>query len=315
MTFMLRGQNDSDQDLAAKLAQRIAADHFPHLKADGMRLLHSAVTHACAYARSMIDMLESPFVLQRNNPEHHTLGAIFFDSRTDALAALRSTARIKSVFSDPVATECFFVMTMRRHEYTVFGTELAGEMIRRDVMQDAVEFLDHKFSVAAPSMDALRRMMTENVVLYLAGLSVQRRGQDKRSLTDLRQSEEVLRAQMKTLQCAINAESAYGRATLVHHKMEQAQRDMTELKARLTTLAAQTASDNCLQELDAILSAPHEHIRLEQVELCVGDFGIMSKTGKTIRFHECCFADQQRLGVFLCVIDRENARHLWPDLD
>ena len=89
---------------------------------------------------------------------------------------------------------------------------------------------------------------------------------------------------------------------------------MDELKGRLSALSAKSSPTKCLQEICDILMAPQHHVQLDVVEMWIGDFGIKSKTGKLIRFHECIFGGEERLTVFMASLDRDNAEYLWPDL-
>ena len=316
MKFFFRKQHTEADPVAARITGRIADEHGIDMKSGTgcSDLLGEAVHSACAYARGMIDELGEPFVLDRNMPMDSALGPVLFDSRKDALEALRNASRIREVFAGPDVRECVFLLTMHRHEYVVFGNEVEGEMIRRDVMQDAVEFKDHHFSAAAPTVAELRDMLTENVVLFLADLAVKRQRRDEAVRTEIRHSEELLKAQIKTLNSALREARPFAAPASLKAKVSKGQSEMEGLTARLSSLAEKPDPLKCVQEIRATLLAPQEHVRLERIEMRVGDFGVKSEKGTFIRFHECVFGDGERLAVFLASMDRENARHLWPDL-
>lgn len=316
MKFFSRNSTRTADPVVERLVRRIAEDNaidISDTKCSAM--LAEAVQAACAYTRGMIDALGEPFVLDRKRATGSTLGPIIFDNRKDALDALRSSSKIRQVFTDPKVRECVFLLTMHRREYVIFGTEIEGEMVRRDVMQDAVEFLDHNFSAAAPSLAELRDILTENVVLFLADLAPELLRRDETMRGELHRSEELLKAQMQTLDYALRESGPFAAPPSLHSKISQGSQEMRSLLDRLSSLSAKWDPAKCLQEICDILLAPQNHVRLELVEMHVGDFGVKSKAGKFIRFHECVLGDKERLAVFMASMDRDNALYLWPDLE
>lgn len=278
--------------------------------------LTAAVSIAVAHARTMVDALGEPFMVERNRGRESALGPVLFDSRQDALAALRNTSKIKEIFADANARECVFALTMHRFEYDFFGTESAGEMVRRDVLQKAVEFTDHHVSCAAMSMEELGWMLAENVVKYLATFVPKRRLADEKTRSEMRHSEELLTAQLKTLHRALQENQPFAGSNPLRAKMTQGKEELASLRGELSSLFAKKPSrDRCLGEIQDILRTPGDHIRLECIEMRVGDFGIKSDTGVPLKFHECSFGDGQRLAVFIAAITRENAVHIWPELE
>lgn len=301
--------------VVARLTKRIAEENALNPRTDPgcANELALAVSVACAYVRAMVDELDAPFVLERNPSKERALGPVLFDSRLDALEAMRKASRVKEVFTSSNADECFFTLTMHRREYHVFGSEVVGDMIKRDVLQQAVEFGDHNFSCAAGSMKELSDKLVENVVLYLAGLAPQRKRENDRMRAEYSRSEELLKAQMKTLQHALMEHRPFGVSGPLHSKLAQGAQELAGLAGKVSTLST-TESQACLKEIQDILLAPQDHVHLERVEMRVGDFGVKTDTGKLVRFHECCYGDGERLAVFLAALSRETAAFLWPEL-
>jgi hypothetical protein len=316
MKFALWKKSSGRDAVVDRLVRRIAADNSIDIGSDRrcLELLTEAVGAACDYARGMVDELGQPFVVDRNRPTASTLGSVLFDSQVDAVEALRNSDRVRAVFTDTEARECFFLLTMHRHEYVVFGTEMEGEMVRRDVMQNAVEFLDHRFSAAAPALGELRDMLTENVVLFLADLAPHRQRRDEKTRTEIHASEALLQAQMKTLDLALRENRSVIPPAGLQSKISQGSREMAGLKEKLTALSEKPDPRQCVMDIRETLLAPRNNVHLESVEMRIGDFGVKSDAGRLIRFHECVFGNGERLAVFLASIDRDNARHVWPDL-
>lgn len=213
--------------VVARLARRIAEENAlnPRTEPGCANELALAVSVACAYVRAMVDELDVPFVLERNPSKEKALGPVLFDSRLHALESMRNASRVKEVFTSSNADACFFTLTMHRREYHVFGSEVVGDMIKRDVLQQAVEFGDHNFSCAAASMKDLSDKLVENVVLYLAGIAPRRKRENDKMRAEYMRSEELLKAQMKTLQHALMEHRPFGMAGPLHSKLAQGEQE------------------------------------------------------------------------------------------
>jgi len=128
--LMARREPGADP-VIGKLVQRIAEDNSFNLRTDSDCAddLIASVAVACAHVRTMVDELGEPFALELNPRTENALGPVLFDSRQDALAALRQASKIKEVFTSSAARECVFILTKQRHEYHVFGREIEGDVI------------------------------------------------------------------------------------------------------------------------------------------------------------------------------------------
>jgi hypothetical protein len=316
MKWFFKKKKRETGPLVERILKHIADENAFDIEDDAecAETLVNSVEKACAYAETLVEELGEPFVLDRNAPSESAIGPVLFDTTKDAVDALRHSVKIKEVFTRAQSRNCFFLLTMHRHEYMILGNEIEGEMIKREVLQNAVEFLDHEFSSAAPTLLELREKLAENVMRYLIGLAPARIRQDKILRTEMERSEAMLKAQMKTLDYALKENKPMSASASLQAKLSQGKREMSGLKDKLDSLSTKTELAPCLQKIREILDSPHEHIRLERVEMRVGDFGVKSDTGKLVRFHECHFGEDERLAVFLASINRDNALYLWPEL-
>jgi hypothetical protein len=306
---------EADALLARGLAERIAAENdLPRFAPACLDTLSKAVRVAQGYARTMIEDLGEPVFLHNDLRSPDALGPVSFGSTEEARVALHKAFRIKEFFAATPAPQCVFLMTMQRHEYEILGSELEGEMIKRGVLQTVVEFEERHVLFTAPTLKELRDILIEDVVLYLAGIVPKRLRASQSVQTELLRSEELLKARLHTLKQARMEHRPFAVPRELGARIAQGEVELAELEKRLDTLPEKPDARGCLLEIQDILRAPHEHIRLEQVELRVGDFGIKSATGRPIRFLECCFGDSQRVAVVLSGMTRDSARQIWPSL-
>jgi hypothetical protein len=308
-------RREADALLAHGLAKRIAAENdFPGFAPTCLDTLAEAVSVAQGYARTMIEALGEPVFLHNDLRSSDAFGPVSFGSTEETRVALRKAFRIKEFFTASPAPQCVFLMTMQRHEYEILGSELEGEMIKRGVLQTVVEFEEHHVPFVAPTLKELQGILIENVVLYLAGIVPGRVRASQSIQTELLRSEELLKARLHTLEHARMEHRPFAVPHELRTRIAQGEVELAELEKRLAGLHDKPNARDCLWEIQDILRAPHEHIRLEQVELRMGDFGIKSATGRPMRFLESCFGNGQRLTVLLSGMTRDIARQIWPDL-
>lgn len=308
-------RREADALLAHGLAKRIAAENnLPGFVPACLDTLAEAVGVALGYARTMIEELGEPVFLHNDLRSSDTFGPVSFGSTGETRVALRKAFRIKELFTVSPIPRCVFLMTMQRHEYEILGSELEGEMIKRGVLQTVVDFEEHHVPFAAATLKELRGMLIENVVLYLAGIIPGRIRVAQSLRIEILHSEELLKARLHTLEHARMEHRPFAVPPELRARIAQGELELVELEKRLAILPDKPNAQDCLWEIQDILRAPHDHIRLEQVELRVGDFGIKSATGRPVRFLECCFGNGQRLTVLLSGMTRDIARQIWPDL-
>jgi len=298
----------------ADLVQRIAGDNAAHLPADRCEEeLAQAVSKALEHARSMVSMLGVPLGLTPGRQPRAPLAQALFASSDEELDVLNHAALVRSVFEEQTR-HCVFLLTMRRREYELLGSELEGDMVRSGVLQHAVEFLDHHVPLAAPSREGLGNMLAREIVLYLASIAPKRIIENKAAKAEILRSQEILKAQLRTLEQARGEHRPFSVPATLRDMLHKGERELAGFREKLSALPQALDKEQCLLEIREILSEPEKHIRLERIEMRVGDFGVKSAAGDLITFHECVCDSGHRLAVVMAEMTADSAAALWPDL-
>lgn len=311
------GGHETDPDVR-RLVARIKAEKISDFEgiADLVPKLAGPVAVARDYARALVKELGDPRRVDKNMWSRDPFIPVVFATPEEGLAALKRASALKAAFDDG-ARECFFLMTMRRHEFEILGSELDGEIIKRGVLQTVVSFEDHAIPIAAPSMAQARAAMADELVLFLAGFVPERVRQCDALRASLHGSEELLLAQMGTLERASREFNSLSIPADLRGKLRQGRTEFQALEDKLATLPRHPDPRHYLELVQDVLRRPHEHIQVERVTMRVQDFGIKASKdkGREIQFIELRTGGEQRLAVLFARMARDMAALIWPEMD
>lgn len=173
-------------------------------------------------------------------------------------------------------TDAYALMGMRRREKTVFGMELQGEAVRREVAQQVVCFTDHTLSGPAPTEAEARRLLTWNLFDGLVERLVERLATRQRARQDLQKEKDYLAAKLRTA-------DADGRPAL--------QRRLDALLADLAKAHAALDLRHLAEDFDQILLNPEHHLSLQHVTLRLDAMGVLHAGEGDANTHTLDFTD------------------------
>lgn len=308
--------HESDPEVRRIIA-RIKAETIPDLQSipDLVAKLATPVAMARDYARALILELGDPKRVDTNLWSRDPFIPVLFATPREGMDTLKRAPALKAVF-DSGAGECFFLMTMRRHEFEILGSELDGEIVKRGVLQTVISFEDHSIPIAAPSMAQARAAMAVELVLFLAGLVPERIRHADALRAKLHDSEDLLLAQMGTLERASREFRPLAVPPVLRDKLRQGQSEFQALEDKLTALPRHPDPDHYLELVQNALRHPHEHIQAERVTMRVQDFSIKAPKdkGREIQFIELRTGGEQRLAVLFARMSKDMGALIWPEL-
>ncbi len=308
--------HESDPDVR-RIIGRIVAEKIPDFQDNPtiITALATPVAIARDYAQALIKELGEPRRVDKTLWSRDPFIPVVFATPREGMDVLKRTPALKAVFGS-TARECFFLMTMRRHEFEILGSELDGEIIKRGVLQTVVSFEDHAIPVAAPSMGQARAAIAAELVLFLAGLVPERLRQAETLRAELRRAEDLLKAQLTTLERASKEFRPLNVPPDLHGKLRQGQSEFQTLENKLGELPRHPEPRHYLTLVQNVLRHPHEHIQVERVTMRVQDFSIKAPKdkGREIQFIELRTGGEQRMAVLFASMSRDMAAQIWPEL-
>ena len=274
------------------------------------RRLQRPVAHALDYCDSLADAVPGTIDIDRSafasNPLVHALFASpgDIDTMLGRSLDLRNYLEHSPSGSDNKSGEHLYSMlAMRRKEKPTMGMELDGNTLRSDVPQTLLYFADHTLVDLASSLEATRAQLRlaafDSLMACFTGHLESVRTERKR-LRDHRAMESAHLTMVRG--------NASGQDIAVHT------RQITELDARLQSVAESLQPGPVVDALAEFLASPETSLRLEPIEVCVDRSGVIrdgkaAAEGKadTIGFPELIARDQRRHVVVLARIRREDA--------
>lgn len=278
--------------------------------------LSRPVAMALSFARQLTEKLGHPRRLDRNLWTKDPFIPILFDSPEDGAKVLRRSKVLRHVFETQTTEDCFFLMTMRRHEFEIMGSELDGEIIKRDVLQTVISFEDHAIPIAAFSEQKAHAMISDEIVLYLAQLIPERLRQAVLLRGELEHSEMLLKAQIRTLEQASRQHKSYDVPSEIRTKLKDGLQEADLFADKLKALPKNPTPPEYLGLVRNVLLHPDKHLFVDDVRVHVQEFGIKvpKEKGREIRFLEFRAWGVQSMAVLFAAMGRESAVQLWPEL-
>ena len=232
------------------------------------RRLRGPVIHAIEHVIRLVEGLPAPVPAGRGEFVNDPGLAAFYASATEMLDHFSRDRSLTAYLDSAVgrgADRITALLLAERSERTVFGIELKGELLRREVPQVAISFSRHNVVEPAISEEDERYQLKRRAFDHLLYLALARIGEVSLERADLARQRDLLRGKLATLKrggwCFNPAEGDHpDLATL-----------QTELDAIGEQLAALGTDDKVLQShleiVAQLLGEAEQHLWAETVTL------------------------------------------------
>ena len=218
------------------------------------------VTTALEYAHSLAASVPGPVVVNRESYVKNAFVHALFpsvDSVTEAFCASRSLQDYYREF--PATDELYALMGMRRFEKTTVGVELSGEVIQRDVVQKVVYFTSHTIENPAPT----EKQAKDQAALSFFDSLV---GKVKKRIVARKQDKQLQMQEKDSLISRLRAADAQARPAL--------EEKLSGMMASIQSTNGSLELRNYLEDFEAVLLNPKQHLRLAQIPMVLDSMGI-----------------------------------------
>lgn len=121
------------------------------------------------------------------------------DHLSDVLGRFRTVRDYLGTCSGPLPDDIFGLLVMAQQERQVLGMELDGEMLKRDVLQTAVSFTEHRYLAPAESEAVTRWELKKRAFDFLLERALERMINEKNRRGDLARERRLLRRKLDAL--------------------------------------------------------------------------------------------------------------------
>lgn len=269
-----------DEALIEKAIDRVLTGTDRRLRALGQyrKRLRKPVEQAVSHVITLVDALPPPVEISpRAFGEDPVLRALFVstDHLCEVFGRFKSVRDYLSGLGGPLPEEIFGLMTMVREERSVFGMELAGETIRRDVQQVAVNFFNHRYLGPTGNEADTRRELKKRAFDFLVEKSLERIMGERGKRRELDRQRHLLKQKLAAMRAG-----HWGLGAMLTD-LEQ-QPDLAALEKEIDTIDAELGqfrtTDLALEEsltcLVDILSRPEDWLASREISLRLDSRGI-----------------------------------------
>ncbi|MDD5366283.1 MAG: hypothetical protein PHR30_13170 [Gallionellaceae bacterium] len=253
-----------------------------------------AVARALGYAHKLAGQVPGPVHVSRETYVSDPLVHALFASPDEVHQALCVSQSMRDFRRDhPDAGEVYALLCMRRGTKAMLGIEMDGEILRRDVPQQAVFFTDHTLAdpglTEAEARERIAQGFFDSLVAHVR-LRVEARKQKK---AELEQERDEVLARLHGAEPGLRRELET-RLQHILHRLGQ----VTEL------LDLRRYGD----DFEAVLMVPERHVYTERAEMVLDGMGLLQEpdaSGSTrIEFCDLVGRDRRRWTVAMMYCDR-----------
>jgi hypothetical protein len=259
--------------------ERMVQESDPSIRSqrEYRRQLSAPVRHALAYIDGLVAAVPPPVALAPELWDRTPLARALFVGPHEIDPLLQGAAELDAFFrARPRAGRATAILTATMRERTVFGTAMEGEIVRRDVPQTAVEFVDLRVVAPAGTEAEARQELRVRTLQLLAAHALKHMLELRSLREELAEQRRILEIKLKIqqsrpdgLECALSAECPAGeRADPAGQVLEEIDRRLMELPPDAVSARAH------LDHLVATLNHPEKTMRARAFALNLNWMGV-----------------------------------------
>jgi hypothetical protein len=169
---------------------------------------------------------------------------------------------------------CCALLCMRRTEKTVMGIELSGNMLKKDVMQTAVSFSDHRVYSPAPSETETREGLKHCLFQGLVTNTLERIAQLRLTSHQLQSKHQMLHARLR------HHKQQTGKVSQGTRSIEETSLELKKIEEKMLHAPLLTPQIMLQQVLD-VFSKPDEFVQVRKLQLRLNKMGIKIGDGSS----------------------------------
>jgi hypothetical protein len=305
------------ETLIREAIERVVERTDPWLKAvsDYKNKLRPAVIRSLDHATGIVKSLPPPIPVKFGpNGSCPSLSA-FFVSTAEMLKCFHNDKNLTAFLRkhESGLQQVIALLLMEKSEKTIFGAELSGDVVSRDVPQVSVTFFSHRFLEPAGDENETRSNLERRAFDHLLNLAQRRINAAKTVRKDLERRRTILHSKLTSRQKGawrsvdtepINLSSITG----IEEQLKQIEADLKKLGREDHML------DTYLNIAITILSHPEEHLWGTKQSMILDQRGIMrshiTEHGCEITFQELHNSEGRQWVMSLVALPGDELRNL-----
>jgi hypothetical protein len=239
------------------------------------RLRH-AVESSFEYIDALVEKIPGPIAVNRHTFSTDPQVNAFFVNVEDLQVKFSRSPELREFIEENRGGELkdiFALLCMEKKEKTVYGVELEGDIIRRDVPQVGVSFTDHQLLSPALTESQVREGLKHCMFDGLVTEAVERLQLTQSKIESIQDQKRRLQIMLRNAQAkGPGSLSVLGTTQLKSAELEKMlaenERYLVAGKAELNT------PEDSLKQVNGVLDNPDQYIRVEKINLKINKMGI-----------------------------------------
>ena len=238
------------------------------------RRLYAGVEQSLTHIQALVDGLSEPVEISRRTFSSDRRLRAFFSSPAsmqEAVAKAPSVVDFLAKRRGPFPEYIYGLLAPVMTERQALGMELKGEHVRRDVLQQVVNFSDFRFFGAAGSEAEALDGIKERAFDYLAELALKRMANMKEKRSELERQRQLLQRKLDAMQAGNwGLEGMLAQQEIDRPDFHSLGQKIEEVEAELMQLpCSRTSLEQRFDCINATLKRPEEGLVMRPLKLHV----------------------------------------------
>ena len=271
-----RSSDSPDESLVELAIERVVDATDPRLRAfpNYRKRLYPGAQRSVAHVQSLVGSLPEPVEISRRSFSADPRLRAFFaspDRMQQVVGSAPSMVEFLTNCRGPYPEYIFGLLAPEMQERKTLGMELEGNQVRRDVMQEVVDFSDHRFFGAAGSEEEARDGIKKRAFDYLAAMALRRIVDVEEKRSELERRKGLLQRKLNAMQVGNwGLEEMPAKDADDHPDYRSLGEQISEVEDELMKLPCNEASlENRFDCINAILEKPEDWLSLRKFDLHV----------------------------------------------
>lgn len=164
--------------------------------------LRDPVEHAARHVIALVEGLPAPAEISQRAFSTDSRVRAFFSSNEhlrEVLGGFRELRDYLQDYTGSLPDEIFGLLSMAMEERSVLGMELEGEVMRRDVLQVAVNFCNHRYLCPTAAEADSRWELKKRAFDFLLARALERLVEEKKKRSELDRQRHLLRQKLAAM--------------------------------------------------------------------------------------------------------------------
>ncbi|MGE0084082.1 MAG: hypothetical protein AB7S75_06640 [Desulfococcaceae bacterium] len=241
------------------------------------RRLKPSVIHACNYIDGLVEKIPGPVDIRPEKWEENPMLNAFFVTSDEIRRLVASSPGIQKMLQKNSPSGYCAFLVMSKTESRNFGTEMQGEIMKRDVIHTSVTFRDHRIDAVFPSEEELRNDLRKRGIKLLMTLVLENILSLEEWISELEEQKHLLEMHLK-----IRDSRQRSLASLLVSGSEEAPENreaakiLQKIEEKLVQLHAQLHTpEDIMNQVIKVLMHPEKCLGIEKISMKISPMNIL----------------------------------------